>query len=378
MTTSVVSGSPVWFTEHPTPRPALAGDLTVDVAIVGGGLAGVACAYALAGRGASVALIEEQEIASRASGRNAGFLLAGVAENFVAASRRYGESTAERVWDFTTRNQSLVREAVGRHELDCDLEWNGSLQIAGDEDEWTEMLGSAVALLRRDYHVSIAEDSRSVSYLDDGALHPVRLVRGIAAAAESRGARFFERTPATGVGRDAVRTPSGSVAASAVVVCTNAYTPRLVATRIRPVRGQMLATAPLPARILTRPVYAHRGYRYWRQTRDARVLVGGWRDLALDDEVGEEERLNDAIQSALDGFLRESAIAAPVTHRWAGIMGFSHDGLPYIGRLSDGVFACGGFTGHGLGFALAAGELIAALVRGETPPEAALFDPARP
>ncbi len=369
----------LWLDDQPAAsRPALDGDVSADVAMVGGGVVGVALAYALARSGASVALLKARHLAAAASGRNAGFLLAGVAENFVAAARRYGEPNAEGVWRFTQRSQELLREVVARHAIACDLEWNGSLQIAGDDEEWTEMLASAVALVRRGFRATVDEGSRSVWFQDDGAVDPVKLVRGLAAAAEGLGARIFESTEVSGVSRGAVRATRGSVTARAVVVCANAYAPHLVDLRVRPVRGQMLATAPLDERILTRPVYAHRGFRYWRQTPDRRVVVGGWRDLAMDEEVGEEERLNERVQAALDAFLREAGIVTPVTHRWAGIMGFSHDGLPYIGRLTNGVFVSAGFTGHGLGFSLAAGELVASLVSGEAPAEAAMFDPLRP
>ena len=78
----------VWLADPAAPRAPLEVDLSVDVAIVGGGIAGVSAAYLLARRGASVALVEARAIAAAASGRNAGFLLAGVAENFTAASRR--------------------------------------------------------------------------------------------------------------------------------------------------------------------------------------------------------------------------------------------------------------------------------------------------
>src|SRR5207302_8735845 len=114
---------------------------------------------------------------------------------------------------------------------------------------------------------------------------------------------------------------------------------------------QMLATAPVARRVFARPAYARRGYRYWRQRADGRLLVGGWRDIAVDDEVGEEERTTPLIQSALDAFVRERAPDAVVTHRWAGTMGFSHDALPYAGLLRAGVLVLGGFTGHGMAFA---------------------------
>ena len=126
-----------------------------------------------------------------------------------------------------------------------------------------------------------------------------------------------------------------------------------------------------------RPAYANRGYRYWRQTADGRVLVGGWRDTDVEREVGEEESTTEIIQRQLEAFLRERHIDAPITHRWAGTMGFSHDALPYVGRSDQGVFVCGGFTGHGMAFGPAAAELVASLVRGGAPPDADLFDPSR-
>src|SRR5207237_3408806 len=84
-------------------------------------------------------VLEARTVAEAASGRNAGFLLAGVAENFVAATRGYGEDRALRVWRFTRHNQELVREIVAREAIRCDLAWKGSAQIAGDDEEWSEM-----------------------------------------------------------------------------------------------------------------------------------------------------------------------------------------------------------------------------------------------
>src|SRR6267378_3058521 len=118
-------------------------DTTADVTIVGGGIAGIASAYFLAKAGASVVVLEARGVAEAASGRNAGFLLAGVAENFAAASRRYGDRRALRIWRFTKRTQALARRLVGEHSIDCGLRWNGSDQIAGDDDEWREVEQSA-------------------------------------------------------------------------------------------------------------------------------------------------------------------------------------------------------------------------------------------
>jgi gamma-glutamylputrescine oxidase len=366
----------LWLDGVSRSYPRLDGDVTADVAVVGAGIAGIATAYFLASAGARVVVLEGRGVAEAASGKNAGFLLAGVAENFVAASRRYGARNALRIWRFTKRTQALVRSLVEEHAIDCSLRWNGSDQIAGDEDEWREIQESARLLASEEVAVSVDRSSHTATYSDDGEMHPVRWVRGLAAAAVTKGARIHESTRVDAVNSVEARTATGVVRAGAVVLCTNAYTPHLTNSRVRPVRGQMLATAAA-APVFDRPAYANRGYQYWRQTSEGRVLVGGWRDTAVDEEVGEAERTTERIQKRLESFLIEHGISAPVTHRWAGTMGFSHDALPYIGRIDDGVFVCGGFTGHGMSFGPASAELVAMLVRGSTHPDADLFDPSR-
>lgn len=356
--------------------PRLEGDTQADVAIVGGGIAGIATAYFLAKAGARPVVLEGRGVADAASGRNAGFLLAGVAENFVAATRRYGAEKALRIWKLTRHTQELVRTLVAEHAIECELRWNGSDQIADDDEEWSEVAESAGLLAARGAAVRIDAGTKTVTYAEDGEIHPVRWVQGLARAAARLGARIHEDTGVRSARDGRAVTDNGTVSAGAVVLCTNAYTSHLVPSRVRPVRGQMLATAPT-APVFARPAYAKRGYQYWRQRADGRVLVGGWRDMAALEEVGEDERTTAAIQPHLEAFLRQHGIDAEITHRWAGTMGFSHDALPYVGHTGPRLFVCGGFTGHGMAFAPASAEIVATLVRGSSHPDADLFDPSR-
>src|SRR5256712_8187530 len=283
----------IWLDEiAPDVYPSLDGDAAADVAIVGAGIAGIATAYHLARAGAKAIVLEVRAVAEAASGRNAGFLLAGVAENFAAAAKRYGEERALRVWRFTRHNQQLVRAIVAREQIDCDLAWNGSAQIAGDDSEWAEARASAERLRREGVRVRLVPAERAAIYEEDGELHPVKYVRGLARAAARSGARIFDGTRVTAVAPDGLRTERGRVRSGAVVVCVNAYSHHLVPLRVRPVRGQMLATTPVAHRVFDRPAYAHRGYRYWRQRADGRLLLGGWRDTAGDEEGGEQGPAN--------------------------------------------------------------------------------------
>jgi glycine/D-amino acid oxidase-like deaminating enzyme len=366
----------LWLDGAGRAYPRLDSDAHADVAIVGGGIAGIAAAYFLAKSGARPIVLEGRGVAEAASGRNAGFLLAGVAENFVAASRRYGAENALRIWKLTRHTQDLVRTLVAEHAIDCELRWNGSDQIADDEEEWSEVAESARLLAAHGASVSIDAAAKCATYAEDGEIHPVRWIRGLAGAAVRLGARIYEDTTVRSAWDGRLRTDNGTVSAGAIVLCTNAYTAHLGPSRVRPVRGQMLATAPAGP-VFARPAYAKRGYQYWRQRADGRVLVGGWRDTAVDEEVGEEERTTVGVQAHLEAFLRERNIDAAITHRWAGTMGFSHDALPYVGHTGPRLFVCGGFTGHGMAFAPASAEIVATLVRGAAHPDADLFDPSR-
>ena len=163
-----------------------------------------------------------------------------------------------------------------------------------------------------------------------------------------------------------VQTEQGEVKAAMAILATNARAGELIpyfADKVDPVRGQMLTTAPCDP-MFTCPIYANHGYDYWRQDEHNRVVLGGWRNLDPEGEVGHDETVRDDIQAKMVEFLAEMGVTAPVTHRWAGIMGFSRDGLPMVGPVpgSPAALAGVGFTGHGFGFAFLAGRALAAQV----------------
>jgi glycine/D-amino acid oxidase-like deaminating enzyme len=170
--------------------------------------------------------------------------------------------------------------------------------------------------------------------------------------------------PAPGEG--VLRTPGGTVRAAHVVVAADGALPRLVpryGDRIRSRRLHMVATAPLPERVLEPVVYARWGYEYFQQTIDGRIAVGGFGDVDGADSYTDVEEGSPAIWERLGRYVRErlGLAAAEVTHRWVGIVGYGDDGRPFVGPVPgrDGLHVLGGYSGTGNLVGYVAGTAVA-------------------
>jgi glycine/D-amino acid oxidase-like deaminating enzyme len=388
-----------WWAEPPAPFPALQEEIDADVLIVGGGVAGITLAFTLVEQGAVVALIEAGPLAGSASGRNAGFLMAASADPYKDEIEFWGRGVARAILETGRRSHQRVSELVESLGLQCDYRRGGSLRLARTEEEAEDQRASlpllhADGFTMRELPVSEAVPDHAAKHFvaafvspEDGEIHPVRFLHGLARAAEVKGARLFGHSALRAArwsgGLWTAETERGHARARTLVLCTNAFTPQLcpaLRELIVPRRGQMLATAPLEREIASRPVYAHWGYQYWRQTPDRRLLIGGWRDLDFEGESGYEDRPSDRIQRGIEeGLARLVPGGAPIEHRWAGIMGFARDGRPLVGWLDAAhhLAICGGFTGHGMGMAAACTLELADLLSWKRAPGISNYDPGR-
>ena len=329
---------------------------------MGGGITGVALLHWLRGR-ADAVLVERDRLAGGASGRNAGFLLAGVASCYAAAVRRYGRERSRSIWAFTAETHDLLAEA---------LEWRdvgyrrGGSEILAASAEEAEDLETSAELLREDGFDASWDGTRLLNPRD-GELDPVRAVLALAEGAPPGAIREGVEVEGLEATAGGVRVAAGGreCLAEVVVLATNAYTSRLLPdVGIAPLRAQMLGTAPESRRLVERPTYCERGFRYWRQLADGRLLAGGFRHRALEEEVGYETVTTPTVQGLLDEEVRQLGGRAEVTHRWAGIMGFTQDELPVVGPVAGqpGVFVCAGYSGHGMGFAFNSARHLAAQI----------------
>lgn len=331
-----------------TSLPALQGDVDADVCVIGLGGSGLSCIGELLRLGQRVVGLDAATIGSGAAGRNGGFLLAGLPEFYHDAVAMFGHERTRAIYRRTMaeldRMTTETPEAIRRV---------GSLRIADDALELVDCAEQLV-MMHADGLPGESYDGpegRGILIPTDGAFNPLLRCRLLAGRVLSDGAHLFEHSTALEIHGDRVRTAHGTVRCDRAIVAVDGRLDTVLpelGRRVRSARLQMIATAPALNVDLPRPVYRRWGYDYWQQLPDRSIVLGGLRDRAGDVEWTDAAIVTDELQLGLDAILRDQLhVTAPITHRWAGVVGYSTNGLPIIDEVRRGVWAIGGYNGTG-------------------------------
>ncbi len=366
-------------------RPALRGDVSCDVCVIGGGLTGLSSALHLAERGYDVVLLEAEKIGWGASGRNGGQLGSGQRKDQVELEKQYGKEVAHRLWDFAEEAKALSKDLIRRYDIPCDF--RPGILYAAVKPAHAEWERRYIDKLRADYgcedriYVSREEVAAMVATTvyhgggfdrSAGHLHPLNFVLGVARAAEAAGARLFEGSRVAGYDRavpTCVRTEQGAVKASYVVLACNGYLDRLeprVAGKIMPINNYVLATEPLSEerrRAVIRDDIAVADSKfvvdYYRFSPDRRLLFGGG------------ETYTRRFPSDIKSFVRKYMLRVfpqladvGIDYAWGGTLAITMNRMPHFGRLAPNVFFAHGYSGHGLAYTVFAGKVIAEALAG--------------
>ena len=364
----------------------LDGDARCDVAIVGGGLAGLSAALDLAAAGRRVLLLEARTIGWGASGRNGGQAIHGLACDPEEIERQLGLDDARRVWAMSLEALDLLRQRMADHDIDC--EWqDGFLGVATSARKgaalaaWADRIERVYGypLLRippaeRPRWIASERYHSAIHDPQSGHLHPLKYARGIAAAAAAAGARLCEHTPVRALRPGAqpqLVTAAGTVSADQVLLAGNVYlqgiAPALEA-RIMPAGTYIACSEPLPPALINSLIPSRSAVcdtdfvlDYFRPTADHRLLYGG------------RVSYSTVTPADLAASMRRRMVATfaqlrdvRISHAWGGFVDITRNRAPDFGRSGGNVYHLQGFSGHGLALTGLAGRLVAEAIAGDT------------
>jgi glycine/D-amino acid oxidase-like deaminating enzyme len=371
------------------PRPPLPGDLDVDVAIVGAGYTGLWTAYYLAAADPSlrVAVLEKEYAGYGASGRNGGWCSALFPVPPATLARRHNHGAAMAMQAALQSTVDEVGRVAAAEGIDCHWAKGGTVVLARTAAQLAAARAAAgnsygaVSLLSAGEARARCGATRVLggTYTPHcAAIHPARLVRGLASAVAARGVGLYEQTPVVSLRPGAAVTPSGTVRASIVVRATEGFTPALPGLRrtVAPVYSLMVATAPLPESFWSSVGLAHRetfsDYRrlviYGQRTVDNRLAFGGRGapyhfGSRVRPEYDRHPRVFAALRRVLGELFPALGPDVPVTHTWGGPLGIARDWMPSVGLdRTTGLAWAGGYVGDGVAAANLAGRTLADLI----------------
>ena len=357
--------------------------LKVDLAVIGGGIPGLAAAYQAAKRGIRVAVLETQTIGWGASSRNGGMVLTGLKLDAETVEKKYGQDLTRRLFEDSLASIETVEQIINQEQIQCGFMRTGHLLLANKPAHVASLQHEAEWLadhFKVETHLipkaglpgEIGSDIYFAGLVDElsAGLNPAQYVTGLANAAEKAGAMLYPNTRLVQIDGNSsgykLHTQRGELLASQVLVSTGGYTrtatPQLQRCII-PIGSYIIATQPLPEGLAhqliphNRMVFDYRHFlNYFRLSADHRLIFGG--RAAFFPETGATIRKSAHI-------LRNQMIRVfpqlkdvELEYAWGGTLDFSFDQMPHLGQL-DGIYYALGFAGHGVALGTHLGLLMA-------------------
>jgi glycine/D-amino acid oxidase-like deaminating enzyme/nitrite reductase/ring-hydroxylating ferredoxin subunit len=374
-----------------TSYPALTADKNVDVAVVGGGIAGLCTAWELAVAGRSVAVLDADRIAAGVTGYTTAKLSAQHTLIYAHLRSAFGAVTARLYAQSQTAAIEHVAATVAQLGVPCDLERLPAYTYVTAPDQVEQIRAEARAAEEAGLAASVVTDTglpfpvaAAVRVEHQAQFHPRRYLLALADDLTRRGGRIYERTRVTGLDEGMpcrLRTETGvTITAHDVVVATHypVFDRAMLFARLAP-RRELVVAAVIAAEQDPGGMYITKE----DNTRSVRTTpyADGQRLLIVTGETfkpgtpGVRDRFD-----RLTAWAREHFKIDAVRYRWAAQDNDTADQLPYVGPFHAGaqhVWVASGFGGWGMSNGVMAGRLLAALLGGHAVPWARIYDPRR-
>ncbi|KAJ5081859.1 FAD dependent oxidoreductase [Penicillium alfredii] len=384
-----------------------------DIVVIGAGYAGASVVHHIleqipfTSQPPSIVILEARQACSGATGRNGGHMKPDLYNGISGIAAEHGVEAAAEVAAFEARHVHSIKDFVEKEKIACDYTVTKAVDVQLDQgysdklkDGYDRLVASGLEPTKQAQYIdggnaqkfSGVKGAVGCFTYDAGHVWPYKFVLHLLEKAISRGVNLQTHTAVSGVSRSTsstsshhwqVNTSRGAIVAKVVVLATNAYTSALAPQyqeKIIPVRGtcSRIIVPPGPMRPRLEKTYTLRrngwDYDYLIPRADGSIIVGGARPPIINQleswyNVSDDSVVLQRAAQYFDGYMQRNFVGWEDSHAytdrvWTGIMGYSSDGFPHIGRVPghDGQFILAGFTGHGMPQIFLAAEGLAKMI----------------
>ena len=394
---------PFWLdsADAPAPEPALDGDISVDLLIVGGGFTGLWAAIQAkeADPSRSIALIEATTIAHGASGRPGAIVSTSVMHGLSNAIRVFPNDLDE-LERLGHENMDGFMETLKRYNIDCDFEFGGELTV-GVGDDCEGILQEEYTLNKNHGHdVALLDGAKTRAQVNSplfegavwskkrsGTLHPAKLAWGLKAAVKILNIPIYENTPLIKITKTAsgvtATTKQAKISARKILLATNAFAAghSRIKKRVVLVRDRLLATEPLSPEQIERVGWQNRQgiydtrtqMNYMRLTKDNRIIFGGRLGYFYGGNPDPaEDKTEKPFLRLAEAFARTFPQLNDVSfsHAWSGPIALTNRMAVHFQHYFDGdVIYAGGYSGFGVSASRFGARVGLAILDGKEIPE---------
>lgn len=344
----------LWYLKRDAPE-VLRHYMKVDIAIIGGGMAGITAAQAFKHKGLSVVLLEKSYCGAGASGKSSGFITPDSEFSLHDMVKRYGKKEAHKLWEFVLGGVAHIRRNIETFSLECDYRIEDTCVVANTSKAFTSdisrehttriELGYPSTLYTREQSSSVVGSTEyvgAVRYGGSFGINAYKYCQAMKDIVQNQGVIVYEETPALSIEGHVIRTPFGQVKANHIIVCTDQFTPNLdlFSKDIYHAQTFLLLSTHLTDKEV-RAVFpdAHLMvwdtdliYNYYRMTGDGRLMLGGGSLLNTYDK--EEQHHNWRVVRKLKNYFKNKfpQVALEFEYVWPGLIGVTKDIMPIAGR----------------------------------------------
>jgi gamma-glutamylputrescine oxidase len=364
-----------WYTKRNAPKPCRT-NLDVDIAIIGGGMAGLSAAQAFSNKGKQVVLLEQYYCGSGATGKSSGFITPNAELSFTDFIHKYNETAAHTIWDFITCGVNDIRNTIHNYNFTCDYEAQDTLIVATSkngmktlETEYNNLskFGYNTSLYNADTlqdHIGSKNYLGGLLYADTFSINGYLYCQEMKKHLEDVGVVIFEETPVTGINNNTLTTAHAHINAKYIIICGDRFIPELglLRDKIYHVQTFILLSQQLTEEQIKsifpkqkKMVWdTHLIYNYFRLTHDNRLLIGGGNLLST--YSSQPDHNYERMVHKLEKYCKEQFpnVSLQFEYIWPGLIGISKDIVPIAGfdKNNKHIYYVTGATGLPIAAAL--------------------------